>query len=65
MVLDDQPADILSNLGNYGVTEGVDWISHQSAGNPISHASHAGFARPVPPYNRLSWLQIDSPSRFV
>jgi hypothetical protein len=39
-VVHDQPADELSDLRDYGVSEGVETGGNQLLGNPISHATN-------------------------
>jgi hypothetical protein len=43
--VEDQVADVLGDLWDYGVTEG--FKSVHPVGNPISHSTHGGFKGPL------------------
>jgi hypothetical protein len=43
-MLNDEPADVLSDLRDYGVTEASKSV--HPIGNPISHSTHGGFNCP-------------------
>jgi len=46
MSLEDQPSDMLGDLGNDGISEGAETLV-QPGGKPMNHSAHIGFG--VPP----------------